>query len=100
MDMNFANAVSAYGKTLQSGSGIDARDAGGENFKSALENFIGGTKDTLRAAEAQSMKGLSGTTDLTDIVAAIGKAELTLQAVVAVRDKVISGYQEIMRMPV
>lgn len=42
----------------------------------------------------------SGAADLTDVVTAVGKAELTLQTVVAVRDKVIQAYQEVLRMPI
>jgi len=34
------------------------------------------------------------------VVTAVTNAEVTLQTVVAVRDKVISAYQDILRMPV
>jgi flagellar hook-basal body complex protein FliE len=43
---------------------------------------------------------MSGNGGLTDVVMAVSKAEMALQASVAVRDKVISAYQEIMRMSV
>jgi flagellar hook-basal body complex protein FliE len=33
------------------------------------------------------------------VVEAVNAAELTLQTVVAVRDRIIGAYQEIMRMP-
>ncbi len=35
-----------------------------------------------------------------DVVQAVSNAELTLQTVVAVRDRVVNAYQEIMRMPI
>ncbi|NBX04163.1 MAG: flagellar hook-basal body complex protein FliE, partial [Alphaproteobacteria bacterium] len=41
-----------------------------------------------------------GKVDLTDLVTAVSSAELTLNTVVAVRDKVINAYQEIIRMPI
>jgi len=47
-----------------------------------------------------SAQAVTGEADLTDVVAAITSAELTLQTVVAVRDRLISAYQEIMRMPI
>jgi flagellar hook-basal body complex protein FliE len=102
MDARFTNAAAAYGKSpMLGGSGLEARDsATGNNFANTLQNMLGDSLNTIKQAETTSMAGLQGNVDLTDIVTAISKAELTLQAVVAVRDKVISGYQEIMRMPI
>ena len=34
------------------------------------------------------------------LVVAVGRAELTLQTAVAVRDRVVAAYQEVMRMPI
>jgi flagellar hook-basal body complex protein FliE len=47
-----------------------------------------------------SAKAVTGEADIVDVVQAVGNAEITLQTVVAVRDRVISAYQEIMRMPI
>jgi flagellar hook-basal body complex protein FliE len=47
-----------------------------------------------------SAKAVTGEADLTDVVTAVTNAELTLQTVVSVRDRLISAYQEIMRMPI
>ena len=38
--------------------------------------------------------------ELTDIVQAVNNAEIALQTVVAVRDRVIDAYQQIIRMPI
>jgi flagellar hook-basal body complex protein FliE len=35
-----------------------------------------------------------------DVVTALSQTELAMQSMVAVRDKVISAYEEIMRMPI
>jgi flagellar hook-basal body complex protein FliE len=45
------------------------------------------------------MQALAGQADLTDVVIAVTNAEVTLQTVVAIRDRVIQAYQEIIRMP-
>ena len=37
---------------------------------------------------------------LPDVGEGIAEAELTVQTIVAVRDRVISAYQEILRMPI
>jgi flagellar hook-basal body complex protein FliE len=46
------------------------------------------------------MQGVAGNVDIRDVVMAVNNAEVTLQTVVAVRDKVIAAYQDIMRMPI
>jgi flagellar hook-basal body complex protein FliE len=43
---------------------------------------------------------VSGHTSLQEVVEAVNAAELTLQTVVAVRDRMIAAYQEILRMPI
>jgi flagellar hook-basal body complex protein FliE len=41
-----------------------------------------------------------GKAELIDAVTAVSSAETSLQTVIAIRDQVISAYQEIMRMPI
>jgi flagellar hook-basal body complex protein FliE len=35
-----------------------------------------------------------------EVIQAVGKAEMTLQTMLTVRDKTIEAYQEILRMPI
>jgi flagellar hook-basal body complex protein FliE len=44
--------------------------------------------------------GLTGKASVQQVVEAVSTAELSLQKVTAVRDRVIAAYQEIARMPV
>ncbi len=100
MSLDFATAAAAYGKTGIGATGLESRQKSGSGFADMLGGFIKENIDNLKHAEQSSLKGLQGKADLTDVITAIGKAELSLQAVVTVRDRVISGYQEIMRMPI
>ena len=59
-----------------------------------------GARADLRAGEAKAVEALSGRASLQDVVEAVTEAELSLQKMTAVRDRVISAYQEIMRMPI
>jgi flagellar hook-basal body complex protein FliE len=59
-----------------------------------------GLTDLGQDADMKSVQAMSGTGSLTDVAMAVSKAEMALDASVAVRDKVISAYQEIMRMSV
>ena len=41
-----------------------------------------------------------GQVSVTDTVLAVSRAEMALQTAVAVRDRVVSAYQDVMRMPI
>jgi flagellar hook-basal body complex protein FliE len=110
MDAKIASAAEAYGKAVQattSGAGLEggdktgAADAGGAtDFSAILERSLEGVVEAGLESEAASIKSVSGDAALTDIVTAVSNAEITLQTVVAVRDKVLQAYQEIIRMPI
>jgi flagellar hook-basal body complex protein FliE len=87
---------------IQSGltKGVDPPTASDDSFSAVLQGAMSGLTDLGRKADAKSTQALSGGGNLTDVVMAVSKAEMALQTTVAVRDKVISAYQEIMRMAV
>jgi flagellar hook-basal body complex protein FliE len=53
-----------------------------------------------RSAEAASTAAMLGQGGVTEAVLAISRAEMTLQTAVAVRDRVVAAYQDVMRMPI
>jgi flagellar hook-basal body complex protein FliE len=103
MAVNFAEAVNAYDKIARRDSlpGLGARaDSSSGEFAEILRGATQEAIGSLRAGEQQSLQAAAGTADLTDVVTAVGKAEMTLQTVVTLRDRVIQAYQEILRMPI
>ena len=68
----------------------------GEAFQTAAVDFM----ETLRQSEATVKAGLAGRADPQAVVEALAATELAVQTAVAVRDKVVEAYQEILRMPV
>jgi flagellar hook-basal body complex protein FliE len=68
----------------------------GDILKSAVSDAIGASKN----AEKQMAAQVAGKAELVDVVTALSAAESSLETVMAVRDQVISAYQEIMRMPI
>ncbi|MDZ4374595.1 MAG: flagellar hook-basal body complex protein FliE [Phenylobacterium sp.] len=68
----------------------------GDILKSAMTDAVTASK----TAETQMAAQVAGKTELVDVVTAISAAEASLETVMAVRDQVISAYQEIMRMPI
>ncbi|WP_369058931.1 flagellar hook-basal body complex protein FliE [Caulobacter sp. 73W] len=71
-----------------------------KTFGDMLEFVMGDAVQASRAAEGQIAKQAAGKAELLDVVTAISSAEASLETVMAVRDQVISAYQEIMRMPI
>lgn len=100
-----AAAANIY-KTVQQGTsqaglgGGDQTGAGGVNFGSLIRSAAQDSINTMHASEKASADAVTGKADLTDVVDAVTNAELTLKTVVAVRDKMLDAYKEIMSMPI
>lgn len=95
-------AAAAY--AAQAGNGLSApgADQGGVpgGFGGVLTRAMESAVDLGRSADAASTQALMGQGSVTEAVLAISRAELALQTTVAVRDRVVAAYQEVMRMPI
>lgn len=111
MAIGALDAANAYGRSigLNSGAGkladIGGTDSGlsiGDkgSFGGMVENLVSSTAQQLRSAEQASAMQVAGKGDLIDVVTAIGAAESALDTMVAVRDRVVGAYSEIMRMQI
>ncbi|MFD2262369.1 flagellar hook-basal body complex protein FliE [Lacibacterium aquatile] len=97
-----ANVAAAYGGAARAiiPAG-DTQPSAGPAFSTLVEQVAKNTVDAQHNAEAQTMRAVAGQAkDLTEVVTAVTHAELALQTVVSVRDRVVAAYQEIMRMPI
>lgn len=95
-------ALAAYtqaAKRAADGSGDD-QNAAVPKFGDLLANSINEAVANSEESESISVQAVSGRTDLQDVVEAVNAAEISLQTVVSIRDRVISAYQEILRMPI
>ena len=103
MAINFTEAVKAYEKISRQDTIQDpnaAQPSGGTGFSDMLREASESAVTSLREGEALSLQAAAGTADINDVIMAVGKAEMTLQTVVTLRDRVIQAYQEILRMPI
>jgi flagellar hook-basal body complex protein FliE len=89
-------AVSAYAQAAK-GAGAAAATSG---FESMLGDVLNSAMAAGKNAETMAMNGMAKKAELVDVVTAVSQAEITLETVTAVRDKVIAAYQDIMRMPI
>ena len=68
----------------------------GEFLTDALKDSV----TTIKQGEKMASQQVAGKADIVDVVNAVNAAEITLDTVVAVRDKVVAAYQSIMNMPI
>ncbi|MDE2581085.1 MAG: flagellar hook-basal body complex protein FliE [Rhodospirillales bacterium] len=88
-------AARAYGE-IASGTG----GAAGTGFGATLQRAITGAVADGQAADQQAMGAIAGQGNLTDVVTAVDRAELTLQTATAIRDRFVQAYQDVMQMPI
>lgn len=98
----YAKAIAAYRNAERSAgvAGAAQSPAAGASFADmvshALAEGIGAGKATEQAATSAVATG----TGIGSVVTAVAEAETALQAVVAIRDRVIESYKDVMRMSI
>ncbi|WP_422037949.1 flagellar hook-basal body complex protein FliE [Roseibium sp.] len=68
----------------------------GQMVKEAVDTVV----DKGQQADEKAIGMIEGNTGVVDVVTAVAETEVALETMVAVRDRVISAYEEIMRMPI
>jgi flagellar hook-basal body complex protein FliE len=78
-----------------------AGDGGtGPNFGAVLKEAVGALNTAARNSDNQAQAMVAGKANIVDVVTAVAETEVTIDALVSVRDKVIAAYEEIMKMPI
>jgi flagellar hook-basal body complex protein FliE len=81
-------------------SAAPAAPAEGASFEQALGQAIGSAVDTLQTGEAFAIQGVQGAATPMKVVESMMDAQRSLQSVLAIRDRIVSAYQEIARMAI
>ncbi len=84
------------GATSNAAAGANAVGGFGDFLSKAMQDGIG----TMKQGETMAARQVAGQANIVDVVGAVNQAEITLDTVVAVRDKVVQAYQSIMNMPI
>ena len=106
MSISINSAISAYTnaanvmKNAGDASATSGADAVSNTFSGLIEKPIANTIGSMRSAESAAMGSLSKQVDTTDVVTAVTKAETTLRTVIAVRDRLVSAFQDLEKMPI
>ena len=99
MELNAAFAARSYGAARP----ITAPDPLGSTVggaRTAAGRFAETFAQTLARAETTAGDVMAGNGDPHALVAALSEAQLAVETTVAVRDRVVEAYLEILRMPV
>ncbi len=107
MSIQSLDAANAYGRAIHIGRDIADSPAvspaampEGTDFGGMVQQFVGDAATALHGAETASARQVAGKGDLIDVVTAMGAAETALDTVVAVRDRMVGAYSDIMRMQI
>jgi flagellar hook-basal body complex protein FliE len=103
MDITSLSGInSEYLNTFaQQASLVTDEDDSFSSILSAMMESVNETNDLQNTAESEEIKFALGESDNThDLLIAETKASIALQYTVAVRDKLVDGYKEIMQMQI
>jgi|SRR5215470_3571285 len=98
-----AGAYASLARLTDPGSALTqaaSESSAGPSFGSLLKDAVGSVLEAGRKSDVQTHALAAGKANVVDLVTAVSETEVAVEALVAVRDKVISAYEEIMRMPI
>ncbi len=93
-------SVGASGGAAGVGSLAGAASVSGPSFGQVLADVASSAVNTMKSGEATAISGITGNTSVQKVVESVMQAEQALQTAIAVRDKLVSAYQEISRMAI
>lgn len=106
MSTPFNAATAAYGNAAKlisehaGGKLPVAAPTGGPDFGQMLASQLNSVAEAGRHSDQVSVDMVNGKANVIDVVTALAETELAMETMVTLRDRVISAYEEIMRMPI
>ena len=92
--------LSKAASPLAQAAGIGADNKGNSSFSSVLKQAIDSVEAMGKKSDTQARAAANGKANMVDVVTAVSETEVAIDAVVAVRDKIIAAYEDIMKMPI
>jgi flagellar hook-basal body complex protein FliE len=86
--------------SAQSILGGAATSGKSQSFAEVMGNMATEMTNGLRQSEVNSIQGIRGEANTREVIDSVMNAEQSLQTAIAIRDKVVSAYLEIARMPI
>jgi flagellar hook-basal body complex protein FliE len=101
-DMNVSQVLAQMrSMSLQAGGQEVPESAGNTDFSALLQQSIAAVNDTQQSAGKMTEAFETGAANvsLADVMVATQKANVSFQAMLQVRNKLVDAYQEVMNMP-
>ena len=70
------------------------------SFGAFLDRQVTQAVDTLKEGERMSLAAVAGKASAHEVVRSVLAAEMTVQTVVSIRDRMVQAYQDVMRMAI
>lgn len=100
MTFDALKASAAYAAAARIGAETPVRPADRPDFSGLVSQALSATGERLAAGETAAVKVAAGEASVVDVVTAVAAAEAALETAIAVRNRVIEAYQEVLRMPI
>jgi len=97
-----SGTAAAGGATNPAAAGLggETTTGGAGSFSAMLDRATAGAIETGHRADAAAASAVSGSGSLTEVTSAVARAELTLQTAIALRDRMVQAYQDIMHIAI
>jgi flagellar hook-basal body complex protein FliE len=95
---NIARLAADPSLALARQPGVEAKSE--TSFASVLKEAIGSVNELGHKSDTQTRAMANGNANMVNVVTAVAETEVAIDAVVAVRDRVIQAYEDIMKMPI
>lgn len=98
----YGNAQRLINQAARPNTDLTALASGGSggNFADMLAQQVQGVVDAGKTSDAMAIDMVNGKANMVDMVTALSETQMAIESMVTVRDRVISAYEEIMRMPI
>ncbi len=101
MSIPVSAATNAYTALSQiARDGADSTPAPTGDFAGILKDTVDQVMEAGRVSDQVSIQAVEGNANIVDVVTAVAESELALETMVSVRDRIISAYESIVRMPI
>lgn len=97
-----SNAYQMAARMAKAASGSEDVASGRDSvdFGQMVKDAVGTVVDKGRESDSKAIALANGKADVVDVVTAVAETEVAMETMVTVRNRVISAYEEIMRMPI
>jgi flagellar hook-basal body complex protein FliE len=96
----YATVARLADPTASLGAAAATSTGTGNDFSAMLKHALEAVHESGQKSDSQVRAAANGNANMVDVVTAVSETEVAIDAVVAVRDKVIAAYEEVMKMAI